>query len=119
MPTYSRVLLSGSTSGRVIPVAATATPGTLLHTAVAGATSFDEVYLWVSNVTGSAATLTIEWGGVTDPGDHITKAYSVSANSGPTLIVAGEVLNGGLVIRAFSGTANALNVSGYVNRIQP
>jgi hypothetical protein len=46
MPTFSRQLLSGSTNGREIPVAATATPGTLLHTGVTGTTAFDEVYLW-------------------------------------------------------------------------
>ena len=63
MATYSRVLLSGSTNGKPIPVAATATPGTTIHTAVSGTSSFDEVYAWASNVTGSAATLTIEWGG--------------------------------------------------------
>jgi len=118
MASYSRLLLSGSTSGKPIPVAATATPGTLLHTAIAGATAFDEVYLWVSNVTGSAATLSLEWGGVTDPGDLISKAVSVPANSGPTPVLVGQVLNGGLVLRAFSGTASALNITGYVNRIQ-
>lgn len=117
MATYSRVLLSGSTSGKPIPVVATATLGTTIHTAVAGATSFDEIYLWVSNVTAAAATITIEWGGATDPGSHITKAVSVPANSPPVLLVAGEVLNGGLVVTAFSGTASALNISGYVNRI--
>lgn len=117
MATYSRVLLSGSTSGKPIPVAATATPGTLLHTAIAGADAFDEVYLWVSNVTGAAATLTLEWGGVTDPGDHLTKAVSVPANSGPSAVAVGQVLNGGLAVRAFSGTAGALNITGFVNRI--
>lgn len=117
MATFSRILLSGSTSGRAIPVVATATAGTLIHTAVAGAAAYDEVYLWVSNVTGSAATLTIEWGGVTDPGDHLTKAYSIPANSGPVAIAVGQVLNGGLAIRAFSGTASALNITGFVNRI--
>lgn len=117
MATYSRKILSGSTSGRVIPVAATATPGTLIHTAAAGAAAWDEIYLWVSNVTASPATLTIEWGGVTDPGDHVVKAISVPANSPPIPIVTGEVLNGGLVVRAFSGTASALNISGYVNAI--
>lgn len=117
MATFSRRLLSGSTNGRVIPVAATATPGTLLHTAVAGTSDIDEVYLWVSNVTGSAATLTVEWGGVTDPGDHLVKAYSIAANSLPVLIADGLQLQNGLVIRAFSGTASALNVSGYVNRV--
>lgn len=117
MAVYSRALLSGSTNGRAIPVAATATAGTLIHTATADTAGFDEVYLWVSNVTGTAATLTVEWGGVTDPGDHIVKAYSIPANSPPIPVVTGQVLKGGLVCRAFSGTASALNVSGFVNRI--
>lgn len=118
MAVYSRVLLSGSTSGQPIPVAATATPGTLLHTAIAGASSFDEVYLWASNVTGAAATLTIEWGGVSDPGSHMVKAYSIAANSPPMPIAVGQVVNGGVAVRAFSGTASAINVTGFVNRIQ-
>ena len=118
MTTFSRLLLSGSTSGREIPVVATATTGTLLHTSVAGSTAFDEVYLWASNVTGASATLTVEWGGTTDPGDHMVKAYSIPANSAPIPIATGQVMNGGLVIRAFSGTASAINISGFVNRIQ-
>lgn len=117
MTTFARVLLTGSTNGRAIPVVAVATAGTTIHTAVAGTTSYDEIYLWVTNVTGGAATLTIEWGGVTDPGDHLTKAYSIPANSAPILVCAGEVLNNGLIVRAFSGTASALNITGYVNRI--
>ena len=117
MATYSRVLLSGSTNGRAIPVAATATPGTTIHTAVSGTSSFDEVYAWVSNVTGSAATLTIEWGGVTDPGDHMVKALSIPANSPPIPIITGQVLNNALVVKAFSGTASALNITGFCNRI--
>lgn len=118
MAVYSRVLLSGSTNGLPIPVAATATPGTLLHTAIAGSSPFDEVYLWASNVTGAAATLTIEWGGVSDPGSHMVKAYSIAANSPPMPIAMGQVVNGGVAIRAFSGTASAINVTGFVNRIQ-
>lgn len=117
MATYQRILLSGSTSGKPIPVAATATPGTLIHTAVSGATSYDEVYLWVNNVTANAVNLTVEWGGVTDPGDHICKSVSVPAYSPPIPVVTGEVINGGLVVRAFGGTASALNVHGFVNRI--
>lgn len=117
MATYSRELLSGSTSGRPIPVAATATPGTLLHTAIAGSDGFDEVYLWASNVTGSTATLTLEWGGVTDPGDHMVKAVSIPANSSAVQVSFGQVLNGTLSVRAFSGTASAINITGYVNRI--
>lgn len=118
MATYSRIILSGSTSGRAIPVAATATPGTAIHTAVSGAVSYDEVYLWASNVTTAAATLTVEWGGVTDPGDHMVKAVVIPANSPPIPIVTGQVLNGGLAIKAFSGTASAINITGFANRIQ-
>lgn len=117
MPSYSRQLLSGSTNGRAIPVAAVATPGTLVHTALAGAVGFDEVYLWASNVTAAAATLTIEWGGVTDPGDHMVKQISIPANSPPIPIITGQVLQNGLNVRAFSGTAGAINLVGYCNRI--
>src|SRR3990167_4435036 len=99
MATYARVLLSGSTNGREIPVAATATPGTAIHTAVSGTTSFDELYLWASNVTATAATLTIELGGVTDPGDHIVKAVNIPPNSPPIPIVTGQILNNGLLVK--------------------
>ena len=118
MPSYSRQLLSGSTNGRAVPVAATATPGTLVHTALSGAAGFDEVYLWVSNVTASAVPLTLEWGGVTDPSDHAVKQLSIPPNSPPIPIMTGQVLNNALVVRAFAGTAGALNLIGYANRIQ-
>ena len=118
MAVYSRALLSGSTSGLPIPVAATATPGTLVHTAIAGATSFDEVYIWASNVSALPVALTLEWGGVTDPGSHLVKAYTIAANSRPEPIAVGQCLNGGLVVRAFAATAGAINLTGFVNRIQ-
>jgi hypothetical protein len=117
MALYTRQLLSGSTDGKMVVVAATATAGTLLHTAVSGSTSFDEIYLWASNVTASDATLTIEWGGVSDPGDHLVKALNIPANSNCIPIATGQVLNNAKVVRAFSGTASAINISGYVNRI--
>lgn len=118
MATYSARLASGSTSGKPIPIVATATAGTLLHTCVAGDNAFDEVYLWVSNVTNTTATLTVEWGGATDPGNHLVHAYSVPANSSLVPIATGLRMNGGMVIRAFSGTASALNAFLNVNRIQ-
>jgi hypothetical protein len=118
MAVYSGGPLSGSTNGRPIPVAATATPGTLIHTAVAGASAFDEVYIYASNVTGAAATLTLEFGGVGDPGDHLTKGYSIAANSGPIPIATGQRVQGGVPIRAFSATGSAINVTGFYNRVQ-
>lgn len=118
MPVYSRTLLSGSTSGAPIAVTATASPGTLIHTAVAGSSAFDEVYLWASNVTGVAAQLTIEWGGIADPGSHMVKGYTIAANSPPIPIAVGQCVNGGVAIRAFTGTTATINITGFVNRIQ-
>lgn len=120
MQTVTPMVLSGSTNGLPIPVAATATPGTLIHTAVASVTGMevDEVSLTVANVTGSSALLTIEWGGVSDPASLATKQLSIPANSPQVDIIVAHRLRAGLVIRAFSGTANALNIMGSVNRFQ-
>jgi hypothetical protein len=118
MATYSRQLLSGSTNGLPVVVAATSSPGTTIHTALTGTTGFDEVYLWASNVTASAATLTLQWGGTTDPTDDLVYEYSIPANSPPIPIATGQVLNNALVVKAWSQTASAINLTGFVNRIQ-
>ncbi len=118
MATYSRLLLSGSTNGKPIPVTGTNTgTANIIHTAVTGAGAFDEIYAWASNVTAAAATLTVEWGGVTDPANHLIKAYSLPPNSPPIPIATGQSLNNSLVVKAFSGTASAINITGFVNRI--
>lgn len=111
--TFQAVPLSGSTNGRPIPIAATATPGTLLHTAHASA--LDEVYLYAANITAAAVTLTIQFGGVTT-GDNLV-VTSISANSGPVQLAFGQRLTGGVEVRAFAATANAINMTGVVNRI--
>jgi hypothetical protein len=117
MASYTRQLLSGSTNGKPIKVGATSTPGTTIHTAISGTTGFDEIYLWVSNTESSAVALTIEFGGTTDPDDLICKTVSIPANSPPIPIVTGQVLQNGLVVKAFAASANDLNITGYVNRI--
>jgi hypothetical protein len=118
MATYSKLKLSGSTSGKPIKVAATAIgSGTTIHTAVSGSTDYDEITLFVTNTSGAAVTITLGWGGTTDPDDLVSKAVSVPANSGPIPIVVGLLLNGGLIVRAAAGTADVLLISGYVNRI--
>jgi hypothetical protein len=106
-------VLSGSTNGRPIKVAATATTGTTIHTA--HATNLDEVWLWAVNTDTAARKLTIELGGTTSPDDLIE--VTVAAESGLTLIVPGLVLTDSLVVRAFAATANVVNIVGFVNRI--
>ena len=110
------VLLSGSTSGKSVKIAATATPGTLIHTAVGGTSAFDQIYLWVTNTDSATRTLTIEYGGTTDPDNLLTKAYAIAANSTPLAICDGLILNGGLIVRAFASVANVVLLTGYVKR---
>lgn len=113
-----RILLSGSTNGKPIKVTGTATGlSVTVHTASSDVTDVDYVYLWASNTSASAATLTLEWGGTTDPDHLLTKQYSVGANSAPTPIATGLPINNALVVKAFAGTANVLNLTGYVLRV--
>ena len=111
----TKVVLSGSTDGRNIKVVATATAGTVIHTA--HATSEDELVLWAVNSDTSDRKLTIEFGGVTAPDDLIEK--TISAESGMIMMVPGFLLTNSLVVRAFADTANVVNVNGYVNRHTP
>ena len=113
--TIARQLLSGSTNGRGIKVAATATPGTTLHTA--HATSLDEVWLWCVNTDASSRKLTVEFGGTTSPDDLIE--VTIPSESGLVLVSPGLTVTGSVVVRAFAATADVLVVMGNVNRITP
>lgn len=118
MATFSKQILSGSTDGKAIKVAATASSGTTIHTGSSTATTLDEIWLYAVNSSTSAVKLTIQWGGTTSPDDDIE--LTIAAESGLVLVVPGLVIKGNatpLVVRAFAGTANVINISGYVNRI--
>jgi len=115
MATYSKELLSGSTQGKGILVAETATAGTTIHTAVAGTTDIDEIWLYAVNAHSADIKLTLEWGEATEPNGNIE--IIVPAEEGLMLLVPGLLLQNGLVVKAFAGTANEIVIHGYVNRI--
>jgi hypothetical protein len=118
MATFSKQILSGSTDGKAIKVAATATAGTTIHTGSSTATTLDEVWIYAVNTSASDVKLTIEWGGTSSPDDLIE--YTVKAENGLYLIIPGLILKGNatpLVVRAFAATANVITITGYVNRI--
>jgi hypothetical protein len=117
MASYSRQLLSGSTNGKPIKIAATATAGTTIHTAIAGTASFDEVYVWLTNTDTVVRTVVIEFGGTTSPDQHIVDTLSLPANSPPIPILTGQNLQNGLVIGIYASAANVVLASGYCNRI--
>ena len=118
MATFSKIILSGSTDGRAIKVAATSTPGTTIHTGSATATTLDEIWLYATNTDTTARKLTIEWGGTSSPDDLIE--LTIPAEAGLTLVIPGLIIKGNatpLVVRAFCATTNVVTISGYVNRI--
>jgi len=103
-------------SGRAVKVAATATPGTLLHTAVAGATSFDEVEIKAYNSDTAPRELTVELGGVTGPDDQVKVMVPPKAG---LVLVAIRRLNGGVAVRAFASVANVLTCHVDITRYTP
>lgn len=115
MATYTKVKLSGSTDGKAVKVAATATPGTTIHTAGSGTTNWDEIWLWVFNSDTAVVDLTLEWGEATAPDGNIVQ--SIPPVSGLQLVVPGLLLQNSLVVKAFASSANKLTIHGFVNRI--
>ena len=109
MASFTKLRLSESASGEPIVVASNATPGTTIHTAQS---ALDEVYLWVSNVTGGAVTLTVLMDGV-----KLCSALSVAANSAPIALIDGALITNSKLITAYASAINSLHITGYVNRI--
>lgn len=117
MASYTPMLLSGSTNGKAVKVAATATAGTTIHTAVTGTTGFDAITLYACNTDSSARLLTIEWGGTASPDDTIE--VSLAADSGQVLVINNLRLQNSCIVRAFAAAANVVLITGYVNRYSP
>ena len=118
MATFSKIALSGSTDGKLIKVAQTATAGTTIHTGSSTASTFDEIWLYAVNSDTTDRKLTIEFGGTSSPDDLIEQ--TITAESGLLLVVPGLVIKGNatpLVVRAFAASANVVMIGGYVNRI--
>ena len=119
MAVFTKQLLSGSTQGRAIKVAATASAGTTIHTTGTSSTVIDEVWLYAYNSSTGPITLTIQYGGTTAVDNDIR--LDIPPTSGLTLVVPGLILTGngtvGATVAAYAGTTNVITISGYVNRI--
>lgn len=115
MATFTKTPLSGAANGLAIKVAATTSPGTTIHTAVTGTSSWDEVWLWAYNSSTSSVLLTVQWGGTATPDNDIK--LTLAGQGGLVAVVPGLILQNGLLIRAYAGTTNVVTVSGFVNRI--
>lgn len=114
---YKKRGLSASEDGRGIVVTTTASPGTLVHTALTSVATneWDEMTIWAVNTSGSAVNLTLEWGG-TATSDQIT----VSVPNGGSLnaVIDGLVLHNSKEIRAYAGTADVIIIHGSARRYE-
>jgi hypothetical protein len=121
MATYSKQLLSGSSQGKAIKIAATTSGsnGTTLHATGTSSSIIDELWLYAYNSASTATALTIQWGGITAVDNEVK--ITIPATSGLTLVIPGLILTGdgttATTTRAYAGTTNVITVSGYVNRI--
>ena len=94
-------------------MAATATPGTTIHTA--SSTAVDVITLYAMNTDSTDRKLTIEWGGVTSPDDLIE--VTITKEAGLVKVVDALPLQNSLVVKAFAATTNVITILGFVNRI--
>ena len=119
MAAFSKLHLSGSTGGQPILIAATTSPGTVIHTTGISTAAIDEVWLYAHNTSTGSVLLTVEYGGTTNPNNRII--LTIPTQAGLTLVSPGLILSGdgaaGRVVRAFAATTNVVTVSGYINRV--
>ena len=115
--TVTRRYLSASTNGSLI-TANTASPGTLLHTAVNDAinNSFDEVYVCIRNVGAAAVKVYCGIDDMTDPTDLLLNGVTIPAKSFDVWVVQGKMIGGGLNTRIYANTASAIVCDGWVRR---
>jgi hypothetical protein len=116
--TYSIEKLSGSTDGKAIKVTGISSAADVtVHAAVAGAGDIDLVTLYAVNqdADGEVRTLTLAWGGETDPDNLIS--VPVPCKVGPVLVCERLPIMNSQVIGAWADEANDVMIYGRVERV--
>jgi hypothetical protein len=113
MATFTKQILSGSVNGRQIPIAVSSSV-TEIHTAVAGETNMDEIYLYVTNNNSASISCSILWGGM-EAAD--LTSFVVDPMAGRILVTDGKLLQNGLIVRAYTQDFGGVVVDGFVNNI--
>jgi hypothetical protein len=116
MPTYTKQLLSGSVNGTPILISSTSSASANpIHTAVAGTSALDEIWLYAYNDDTTTRELTVLWGGISEVTNSIR--IGVPSRSGRILVCDGMLLRNGLVVSAYADTGSKVIVDGFVNNI--
>ncbi len=116
MPTFTKLPLSSSVTGKQILITATTSgSATPIHTAPSGTGSLDEVWIYAYNESTMSMVANVLWGGTVEPND-ITR-YTITSRSGRTLLIDGKIIQNSLTIGAYATSASAVIFDGYVNRM--
>lgn len=107
-------ILSASTDGKPVAVAATSSPGTTIHTASSDTAERDYITLWAVNVDTVARSLTVQWGGTTTA--EQIGPIEIPPSSGLVAIAEALPIQNALLVRAFADSANKINIVGKVSR---
>jgi len=118
MSDYIKIPLSGRAGGKPIQVTATslATAQTI-HTAIAGTSAWDEIWLWVTNVQSTAASISISFGYDNTDATLAMKTVEIPPCSEPIIILAGVMLQNAKTVKAYASISGYINCLGYVKRI--
>lgn len=119
MANFTKTILSASTDGRAIKVAATASSGTTIHTASTTTTTFDEVWIYAQNNNPFSAALTVSNKALTSNVATITTSAAHGLFVGDTVKITGvdTTFNGTWTIATvpstttFTFTRTATNVT--------
>jgi hypothetical protein len=114
--TATKKLLSGSTNGKPVVVAATTiASGTTIHTCNASTgDDMDLITLFAMNIDTVSRKLIIGWGGTADA--ELIEV-TIPAESGLVPVAVALPLQNSLIVKAACATANVINLFGYVIRL--
>jgi len=121
MAAITKQFLSGDANGQGVAIGAVNTFVTL-HTAVAGVSSIDEVWVWIK--TQQANTILFRTNGVQEwsvANNPNTDSPTSGPLNPPYMVIPGWIFNNGTLIqvRVTVAIAQRIMVYGYVNRITP
>ena len=110
------IKLSGSTDGKGVKVTGTSSAADVtVHTAHATALDFVTLYAVNQDADGETRTLTLAWGGETDPDNLIS--VPISAKVGPVMVCDRFPITNSLVVGAWADEADDVMVYGFVVRV--
>jgi hypothetical protein len=108
------VMPGGAATGVPILVTGTDTAGAVtLHTATSTVDTHDDLCITAANAHTADIDLTIEFGA----GQANPTIVTVPAKAGFTLVLDKVRVSGGVVVKAYAGTANKVRVALSINRV--